>query len=201
MPCSLLDVLSFEEFRAVIASPPHRAHYGLEVSPSTLALLGNDENTAQSFYSDWTRDGQPRLSALPVRAPEPTFEPPTTAAAQPAYAPQPTYAPQPAYAPPTAAPAPQPDYVSAAPFSADPRFAASFAPPAYAPSTPISPSQPSGSGLRNVLFGFGIALAGTVVTVASFNASGPGGTFVVAWGAIIFGGIQGIRGIVQLLNR
>jgi hypothetical protein len=58
----------------------------------------------------------------------------------------------------------------------------------------------SGSGLRNILIGFGIALVGTIVTVASYNSSGPGGTFVVAWGAIVFGAIQGIRGLVQLLR-
>jgi hypothetical protein len=204
VPGSLLDVLSYDQFRAVIASPPHRAQYGLEVSPATLMLLGTDENTAQSFYSDWTRDGQPRLSAPAPVTPQPypvvvapTFAPPPAAAAS-----QPSYAPA----------MPQPDYGPAVPqFSRDPQSAASSATSSYRPmSGSAAPqqmpyptqtqAQAPNSGMRNILVGFGVCLVGTIITVATYNASGPGGTFVVAWGAIVFGGIQGIRGIVQLLK-
>ena len=95
----------------------------------------------------------------------------------------------------------QPTYASAVPqFSRDPQSVASSAPAMYAPMGTASPAQPSSSGLRNIVIGFGIALVGTIVTVVSYNSSGPGGTFVVAWGAILFGVIQGIRGIVQQLK-
>jgi hypothetical protein len=148
--------------------------------------LSTDENSARSFYGDWTHDGQPRLSAPPVQAPSPTYAP--TAYAAPV-------APVPTYGPPAAAAA-EPAYAPAfSQFSRDPYSASRAAPAPYTPQR-----KESGSGLRNILIGFGIALVGTIVTVTSFNASGPGGTFVVAWGAIVFGGIQGIRGIVQLLR-
>jgi hypothetical protein len=201
-------VLSFEQFRAVIASPPHRAQYGLEVSAATLALLGTDEYTAQTFYRDWTQDGQPRLSALPATAAAiavastPPFAPPAAVAVQPASAPPaPVVVAQPSFAPPAAVAGPQSSYAPALQQSSrDPHLAASSAPAPYAPTYATSQAQPSGSGLRNIVVGFGIAIVGTIVTVVSYNASGPGGTFVVAWGAIIFGAIQGIRGIVQQLK-
>lgn len=198
VPGNLLGVLSFDQFRAVIASPPHRAQYGLEVSPATLAMLGTDESTAQSFYNDWTRDGQPRLSAPPAQT-------------APAYAPAAVVA-QPTYAPPPAAPASQPSYAPVMPqFSRDPQSAATSAPASYRPTSGSAAPQPMpyatqaraeapNSGMRNILVGVGVCLVGTIITVATYNASGPGGTFVVAWGAIVFGGIQGIRGIVQLLK-
>ena len=44
---------------------------------------------------------------------------------------------------------------------------------------------------------------GTVVTVASYAAasgSSEGGSYVVAWGAILFGGIQALRGVGEIVS-
>jgi len=40
---------------------------------------------------------------------------------------------------------------------------------------------------------------GTAVTVYTYSAASGGGTYVVAWGAIIFGGIQFLKGLTQFL--
>lgn len=55
-------------------------------------------------------------------------------------------------------------------------------------------------GAKSMLIGFGIALVGLIATVVTFAVAAPGGGFVVAWGAILFGVIQGIRGLVQALR-
>lgn len=198
---SILDVLSCDQFRAVIASPPHRAQYGLEVSPATLMLLGTDENTAQSF----TATGRATASRG-CRHRRPSRPSHTRLWSRPFSHPRPR--PRHSYAPAM----PQPDYGPAAPqFLRDPQSAATSSPAPYRPmSGSAAPqqmpyptqaqAQAPNSGMRNILVGFGVCLVGTIITVATYNASGPGGTFVVAWGAIVFGGIQGIRGIVQLLK-
>jgi hypothetical protein len=38
---------------------------------------------------------------------------------------------------------------------------------------------------------------GLIVTIVSFNAASGGGSYVVAYGAIIFGGIQFFRGLLN----
>jgi hypothetical protein len=43
-------------------------------------------------------------------------------------------------------------------------------------------------------------LGGVVVTIATYALASGGGTYVVAWGAIIFGGIQFVRGYTKLQN-
>jgi hypothetical protein len=40
-------------------------------------------------------------------------------------------------------------------------------------------------------------IGGIVVTVITYNAASGGGSYVVAWGAILFGFIQLIQGIYQ----
>jgi hypothetical protein len=54
-------------------------------------------------------------------------------------------------------------------------------------------------GQRDLLLGGGICLLGIVVTVATFSAAQNGGTYVVAWGAIIFGAIRFFRGLSRVL--
>lgn len=54
-------------------------------------------------------------------------------------------------------------------------------------------------GLGNILIGFGIAFVGTVITFATYSAASGGGTYVVAYGAIIVGGLQFVMGLFQLL--
>ena len=56
---------------------------------------------------------------------------------------------------------------------------------------------PSVGGNANMWIGGLICLVGIVVTVGSCLASADGGRYVVAWGAIVFGGIQFFRGLTQ----
>jgi len=51
---------------------------------------------------------------------------------------------------------------------------------------------------RNIVVGGLWCLGGIVVTAATYSS---GGRYVVAWGAILFGGIQLIRGLLQLGSR
>jgi hypothetical protein len=39
-------------------------------------------------------------------------------------------------------------------------------------------------------------LGGIVVTAVTYSAASGGGSYVIAWGAIVFGGIQFIRGVI-----
>lgn len=43
-------------------------------------------------------------------------------------------------------------------------------------------------------------VGGTVVTVATYSAARDGGTYFVAWGAILFGGLQFLRGLYNLIR-
>lgn len=53
------------------------------------------------------------------------------------------------------------------------------------------------SGTKNMIYGALWCVGGIAVTVATYNAATSGGTYVVAWGAILFGAIQFIRGFMQ----
>lgn len=58
------------------------------------------------------------------------------------------------------------------------------------------------SAQRDLLVGGVVCVIGVVVTVVTFSAaSGPGGgRYVVAWGAILFGGIQFLKGLIGVLS-
>ena len=62
----------------------------------------------------------------------------------------------------------------------------------------LAPSGLARPGMGQVLWGFGVAIVGVVVTAVSWTVAAPGGTFVVAWGAILFGTIRGIIGLVRV---
>ncbi|MDP6634437.1 MAG: hypothetical protein QGG42_06040 [Phycisphaerae bacterium] len=53
------------------------------------------------------------------------------------------------------------------------------------------------AGRRNMLYGALWCIGGIVVTAATYSAASGGGTYVVAWGAIVFGAIQFFRGLFQ----
>jgi predicted RNA-binding Zn-ribbon protein involved in translation (DUF1610 family) len=55
-----------------------------------------------------------------------------------------------------------------------------------------------GRGVTNMLIGGIICFIGLAVTVGSYVAAEPGGVFLLAYGPIIFGGIQFFRGCIQL---
>lgn len=56
------------------------------------------------------------------------------------------------------------------------------------------------AAVRNVWIGGLICIVGIVVTAVSYSAASGGGRYVVAWGAVIFGGFRFIRGIVGYVN-
>lgn len=55
-------------------------------------------------------------------------------------------------------------------------------------------------GKRNMVVGGLWCGGGLVVTLYTYAAVSGGGTYVVAWGAILFGGIQFLKGMVQQLG-
>ncbi len=59
------------------------------------------------------------------------------------------------------------------------------------------------AGKRNMLFGLLWCIGGSVVTAATYGiaaGSTNGGRYVVAWGAIVFGAIQFLRGVAQFMR-
>jgi hypothetical protein len=57
-------------------------------------------------------------------------------------------------------------------------------------------------GRKNMLYGALWCIGGIVVTALSYQAAAnAGGKYVLAWGAILFGGIQFFRGMIQSLGR
>ncbi len=54
---------------------------------------------------------------------------------------------------------------------------------------------------KDMLWGAVWCIGGTIVTAATYSAaSNGGGRYVVAWGAIVFGGIQFIRGLIASMK-
>jgi hypothetical protein len=61
-------------------------------------------------------------------------------------------------------------------------------------------SEGGGSGLRNLLIGGGVCLLGVVVTVIGLTHPDADGRYRFMIGAIILGGIQAVRGLIQLIS-
>jgi hypothetical protein len=59
------------------------------------------------------------------------------------------------------------------------------------------------AGRKNMLYGGLWCIGGIVVTALSYQAAANagGGRYILAWGAILFGGIQFFRGMIQSLGR
>jgi hypothetical protein len=57
------------------------------------------------------------------------------------------------------------------------------------------------AGRKNMLYGSLWCAGGVAATAATYRAAGDGGTFVIAWGAMLFGGIQFIRGLLQTMEK
>jgi len=53
------------------------------------------------------------------------------------------------------------------------------------------------AGQKNMLYGALWCIGGIIVTAVTFTAASGGGTYIIAWGAIIFGAIQFFRGLSQ----
>jgi hypothetical protein len=57
------------------------------------------------------------------------------------------------------------------------------------------------SGMSNMLVGGGFFVIGLIVTIGTYSsATSSGGTYYLCWGAIIFGLIQFIQGLIQYLT-
>jgi hypothetical protein len=57
------------------------------------------------------------------------------------------------------------------------------------------------AGRRHMITGGVLCTFGIIVTAATYSAAQHGGTYLVAWGAIVFGGIQFFRGLIQATDK
>src|SRR5574340_1260222 len=57
------------------------------------------------------------------------------------------------------------------------------------------------AGKKNMLYGALWCIGGIVVTVGTMAFASGGGSYIIAWGAILFGFIQFIRGLWQTLSN
>ena len=55
------------------------------------------------------------------------------------------------------------------------------------------------AGVNNMLFGAIWCVGGIVVTAVTYQAASNGGHYIIAWGAVLFGAIQFLRGLFQVL--
>jgi len=53
------------------------------------------------------------------------------------------------------------------------------------------------AGRKNMLYGALWCIGGIVITAVTYTSARPGGTYLVTWGAIVFGAIQFFRGLMQ----
>jgi hypothetical protein len=56
------------------------------------------------------------------------------------------------------------------------------------------------TGITNMLVGGAFFVVGTIVTIATLSSASSGGTYYICWGAILFGAIQFIQGLIQFLT-
>lgn len=56
------------------------------------------------------------------------------------------------------------------------------------------------AGNKNMLYGALWCVGGLLVTFLTYSAASNGGTYVVAWGAVIFGAIQFFKGVFQRIG-
>jgi hypothetical protein len=69
------------------------------------------------------------------------------------------------------------------------------------PADTLAPNAPgpaeNEAGRRNMLMGALWFFGGLIVTIVTLAAASGGGTYIIAWGAIVFGAIQFFRGYAQ----
>jgi hypothetical protein len=56
-------------------------------------------------------------------------------------------------------------------------------------------------GKKNMLIGATWCIGGILVTAMTYQTATGGGHYIVAWGAILFGAIQFLRGLAQLAGN
>ncbi len=64
----------------------------------------------------------------------------------------------------------------------------------------LMPNSGGRTGQTNMVIGGIVFLVGLVLTLGTMAMASGGGTYVVAWGAIVFGGLQFLRGLAQSRN-
>jgi hypothetical protein len=202
-------MLSPDDLKTVLASPVLRQAHGLELPQDSLTTLAVDGPAFANFYTQWTAEGQPRY-APPTPAPAQVAAPVAAPVAPMAVAPVPTavaapVAPTPPmspYGPPPTPQFPTPQVSSAqlSPYSRDPSALATNVGYTDFMNSPnaVRPTGLNRPGTSQMFRGFGIALIGVIITAVTWAIAAPGGTFVVAWGAIVFGTIRGIMGAVRM---
>lgn len=57
------------------------------------------------------------------------------------------------------------------------------------------------NGKKDMLYGALWCIGGIVVTAITYSAASGGGTYIVAWGAIFWGAIQFIKGLINSFNK
>ncbi|MDP6046663.1 MAG: hypothetical protein QGH94_02475 [Phycisphaerae bacterium] len=58
-----------------------------------------------------------------------------------------------------------------------------------------------GAGMKNMLAGGICCIGGLAITLVTYQLAANGGIYIVAWGAILFGGIQFVRGLIEHMAR
>lgn len=53
------------------------------------------------------------------------------------------------------------------------------------------------AGRKNMMYGLLWCVGGALITAVTYSAAANGGTYVVTWGAIVFGAIQFFQGLFQ----
>jgi hypothetical protein len=53
---------------------------------------------------------------------------------------------------------------------------------------------------KDMSVGCVVCIIGIVVTLVTYGAASGGGTYVIAWGAILFGALQFLKGLFNLLR-
>lgn len=206
-------VLTAEDLRVVLASAPLREAHRLQLPQGSLNTLAADPGAFATFYEQWTAQGQPPY-VPPVQAPAPVAAPAPTPPVPMPPTPMMTLTPPVPVAPSPYGPPPTAQQFS--PYSRDPSstvaaFAGGASASPYAPQyspysganylnspNAVAPGGLARPGMTMMLWGFGVAIVGVIVTGVTWATAAPGGTFVVAWGAILFGTIRGIIGVVRL---
>jgi hypothetical protein len=69
------------------------------------------------------------------------------------------------------------------------------------PSPEMQQAEAGDRGLPHLKVGLAWLVGGLVVTAVSFAVAEDGGTYVLAWGAVLFGGLQALRGLLRYLQH
>lgn len=54
---------------------------------------------------------------------------------------------------------------------------------------------------KDILYGLLWCAGGSIATYVSYNKASSGGTYIIWWGAILFGGIQSLKGVYHFIKN